>query len=249
METQTQETELIELEVMTREAQALVPVDKDKAEMVEALKSVKGRFEGYGTYAASLKIVTKDDAENAGAFLDGIAEDIATVESATKSWKDKAFQFHRKITGLCNLFTGPLETHRKAIKGKVIAWTTEQERIAEKQRALAQAELDKKAEAERQRLLRKAAAAKRPETAERKREEAAAIVAPVVHIEAPKPVGVKMQKRWNAQVEDVALFLHAAINDPNLTGYIAIDTTKLARGKSANTSMLIAGIKFYQTTV
>jgi hypothetical protein len=254
--TETQEVALVEMRRLFL-PQEMFPKLQDELEAMQ--KDIQAEI----TAANLQTVATVDDAEYAGVLISKLDERTKLIQEKTKPFTEIAFRLHRWLTGFTGRNTTPIETARRALKQRVIAWQTEQERIAENQRRELQAKADRETKEERDRLQREidrknaeAQAAKRPETVERRQEEVrqleeakAAVVAPVVNVAPARASTVKTQKRWTATVEDLGKFLEAASKDPNLRGYLTVDTTKLARGKSANTSLLVPGIKFGQTTV
>lgn len=261
METQTQPAELVELEVCAREGALLVPDDAEKLEIVNTLKPIVGRMEGYKAFVQSLKITSHEDADTVGVMLEKMDEDLKAVETVTESWCSRAFKYHRKVTGMKGLIFNPLTALRKSAKDQKNRWEDRVEAENKRREAEVQAELDRQDEAKRQTILKEAQRkeqealnAKRTETADRKRQEAeelkeqaASIVTPVIHHEAaPKTAGPPAQKRWCAAVEDLGAFLEAAVKDPNLRGYITVSTSAMQGNKSRNTAMTIPGVKFWQ---
>jgi len=229
----------------------------------EELEAMRPDIEAEIALANGQTVTNLEQAEFAGVILSKLDDRQKLIEGKVKPFTQIAFKLHRWLTSYNGEWTSPLETARRSLKGRVIAWQVEQERKAEKERQRLQAEADRKAQGVRDRIQREidrknaeAQAAKRTETHEKKlqqveelREQQAAVAAPVVNVEPPKASTVRTSKRWQAQVEDLATFLEAALKEPTLRGYIEVDTTKLARGKSANTALLAPGIKFYQVTV
>jgi len=83
--------------------------------------------------------------------------------------------------------------------------------------------------------------------AEAKAEVAASVIAPTVHVEAPKS-GLRVAKAWKVTAINEAEFYGALVHNPTLRGFVEINETRLARAKAANPSMEIPGVVFVQIT-
>lgn len=237
---------LNQVSVVATEATSLQVSDQERAAIVATLQPVATRLPAYQQFAETCVISTKPSADNAASILGDIDRDNKSVTEAMEPWISRVFQFHRRCTGLRNLFTDPLAAAKGKIKGKLIAWQEAERKAAEELQAKLQAEADEKARKEAERLTKEAGKLKTPEKVQERLEAAASIVAPTVRIEAQTVTGLRVQKRWVVKSVDLAEFLSAAAKDRNLWGYITVESTKLQRTKSANTMLEVPGVVFEQ---
>ena len=241
--------ELNELEVMARETTDVAITNELKAALVRDLSPVAGRLVKYEAAARSITVANEAEAEEAAQICVAIAADITAVNNHDILQKiiEGLFKLHRRATAFRALFIGPMERDRKTIKSKVIAWQEGERKKAEEIQRKLQAEADAKAARERDALLKKAESVKSPEKQEAYREQAASVIAPTVHIEAPKG-GLRTSKAWKVKNIDQDGFFKALANRPDLRGYVEIKTTNMERSKAANPSMEIPGCVFEQIT-
>jgi len=122
----------------------------------------------------------------------------------------------------------------------------EKERAAREAAAAAENEAERKRlEKEAAKLARRAAAAKAK--AETKREDAAAVVAPVVEI-APvaKTEGVSIRKTWKARLVDKAALIQAAATDRMAASFLEFDQSAANKiAASTKGTVPYPGIEFY----
>lgn len=138
------------------------------------------------------------------------------------------------------------------IKRKMLAWTSEQDRVRREKEAQLRAEAEAKAEAERKKIL---AQAKRNDTlgnadkAEQYREKAEAVKPVEVYVPVaapPKTSGLSIREVWKVEITDKSAFVKAAANNPTLQAFIEINTAGL---KSLAGKTEVAGIRFYKESV
>lgn len=143
-------------------------------------------------------------------------------------YKKAAFQLHKRVTSFEAGFTNPLST----AKGKLVMVIGDFHRKQLDDQRRAQEQADEAARLrklkEQEALTNKAATLEKKgdtEGAEKFAEKAAQVVAhaPIVTTTAPQVKGITPRKTWNIRVEDKIKFLTAALNDPNLLGYITIN--------------------------
>lgn len=220
-----------------------------RGRIIADLSPIADRISEYADVAESIVVTRKEDADVAAEYCERIANDIKAVNRhEILDGVIKGFhRMHRRLTALRDDFVSPLENSRKTIKNKIIAWQQEEQRKAEVERARLQAIADEAARKERERLEKEAAKLKTPEKIEQRLEQAAQVIAPVIHVEAPKS-GIRMSKAWVAEVENPMAFFAAVAERMELAGYVTIETTKLARAKAANPMIEIPGIEFRQVT-
>lgn len=133
------------------------------------------------------------------------------------------------------LFKKPLEMLGEAeavIKRSMLAYQSEQQRIANDAEAKARASAD----AERQRMEAQAkAAADAGNTAEANAlEQAAQTITAVAPPKAAAPDGISTRTYWKAEVTDKAAFLRFALDHPEMLELISIDTSPLTKQAQAN---------------
>lgn len=127
---------------------------------------------------------------------DEIVEFFAVMKStAHKAWK--------AIVSKEKSYTDILDRVERIVKSKVLVYDDALRKKHEFERRLLQAEVDRKAEKERQRLLKESEKLKTPQLKEERLEAAAAVTAPVVEVAVPeKQKGEATRKIWKARVID-----------------------------------------------
>ena len=168
-ESETEQTELAELEVMAKETAAVTITDGIKAVLVRDLGPVANRMHNYTEFASIVNVSNQEDAERATAVVKEINADLKLVKnhdmlSGITSGLDR---LHKRAVAFRSMFIGPMERDKKAIRQPVMDWEAEEKRKAAELAAKLQAVIDAKAAADR---------AKQEAEARRQREiEAAAI--------------------------------------------------------------------------
>lgn len=236
---------------MASETSALTITDEIKAVLIRDLKPIAGRLAFYSD-AVKVPVTNQVEADAANAICEQMAEDIKTVKGheILSKIKNGLFNLHRRSTAFCSLFTDPMETSRRAIKGKIGAWQEGERQKAEALQRKLQAEADAKARAEQEKLLKKAEAMKTPEKQEQYREQAAQVIAPTITINAAK-TGMKFSSRVTCEITSIKDFVNDAAIRPELCGYIDIDklANALAKAKIANPLFEAKGVKFGKKSV
>lgn len=236
-------TEAITVDSVLEESNQPLVTTGERDQLVATLKPLAGMIEKYSHYAEKCVVNTPSDAEVAAAYIGAIANDRKVVENAIKTHKESSRKRWLSWCGLENVFLDPFDKAHKIIKGKAIAWQERERLAALAEQNRLQAIADEAARKEKERLEKLAASRKTEEKKEMYREQAAAVVPSVIHV-APPPKAVKASARWFAKVADVHTLIDAAAKDKSLAGYITVDTTKLARAKSANSLLVVPGIIF-----
>jgi vacuolar-type H+-ATPase subunit I/STV1 len=242
-----------ELELVVNDTNSLTIRDTDLQEAAEVLRPIAESIPGALVYAGSL--VVRNEAEAAAAaeqreaMLANAKLAKETVNKFNNGIIERLFRAHRRWTAFRALFD-PLETAAKQTKAAIIKWQEEEERKARAEQARLQAEADERARKEREKLEREAAKLKTAEKREERLEAAAAVVAPVVRVEAPK-AAVSVQKRWTVERIDMPAFVAAVAADPTgmLIGFLEARESALARAKAANPAMTIPGVTFVHKAV
>lgn len=247
--TENETTELVEIEQAVAACNAVAVADPVKIALVRDLKPIAGRLAEYAKQAA-IPVETEADAKAAEVVCVSINEDIKAVKEHEVLSKitDGLHKLHKRWTCLRGLFVDPLTRDHKAIKGRIIAWQEAERRKAEEAQRKLQAEADAKAERERQALNKKAEAVKTQEKKEMYREQAAAVIAPTIAVEAPK-TGIRVSRRWAVKSVHEGKFYAAISENPAMWGYCEINEGRLTRAKAANPRLEIPGVVFEQRTV
>lgn len=244
-----QDQELVQIEAAIDAVNAVKVEDKIKLALVADLKPVAGRLQFYAD-AVNVPVTNQVEADSAEQICKQIAVDVKIVKEQEVLSKitDGLHKLHRQFTGLRDLFLTPMESSRKAIKGKIGAWQEQERQKAEELQRKLQAEADAKARAEQEKLLKKAESMKTPEKQEQYREAAAAVVVPTITIQAAK-TGMKFSTRWKVKEVNQDAFFAAVATDKSLRGYIEIKETAMERSKAANPNIEIPGIVFEKVRV
>ncbi len=247
----TQLEPLTELEVLITDTNSLAVPESEKALLIATLQPIAADIPKALALAANVKVENQIQAAEAAVLRDHLNEAADRAENAIREFHggllDRLFKAHRKGTALINSF-GVLRDAAKRVKGTIIGWQQAEADKAEKGRQRLQAEADERARRERERLEKEASKLKTPELREQRMEAAAAVVAPVVYVQAPKQA-VKSQSRWFVKSIDAPAFIQAAAKDPALIGFLTIDEQRLLRAKSANAMVEIPGIVFEKRLV
>lgn len=150
---ENERTELMEIERAVEACNAVAVPNPVRLALVRDLGPVAARLAHYSDLAA-LPVATEIEATTATQICNDIAADIKTVREHEVLSKitDGLHQLHKKWTGLRDLFITPMERDRRTLKGKIIAWQTEEARKAAVIQARMQAEADAKAARERERV-------------------------------------------------------------------------------------------------
>ncbi len=194
--------------------------------------------------AESYKITSPEMAINAGDDLKAVKALAKQIEDKRTSITKPLNQALREVNALFKPAKNWLKKAEGSIKGKMLEFQREQDRIARE----LQAKVDEEARKERIRLEKKAADAelvKEPERAEVLREQAEIHEAPVIVSTAPKLEGIATRKTWKAEVTDKLLFVqHVAEKRNDLLGLINIDQSALnAQARSLKDALDIPGIE------
>jgi uncharacterized membrane protein YqiK len=134
------------------------------------------------------------------------------------------------------------------LKRRVAAWLHEQQEIARKEQERLQRLADEQAERERQAALKKAASMKTEAKREEYEAKAADVVAPVIHVEAPKATGMNLRKSWKATVTDLPAFLSHVAANPRMSDFVEVQIGALQRAAPGLSVVGVPGIKFEQVT-
>jgi hypothetical protein len=251
--TKTPTEPIAELSLVVDDTNSLTVRDADLAEIAATLRPIAEGIPEALAYASELTVSNAEDAQRAAERRDAMLAAHKTAKEAINGFQggiiNRLHTLHRRWTTFRALFD-PLEVAAKQTKQAIIKWQEEEERKARAEEARLQAEADERARKEREKLEKEAAKLKTPEKQAERLEAAAAVVAPVVRVEAPK-AAVSVQKRWTVERIDMPAFVAAVSADPTgmLIGFLEARESALARAKAANPAMTIPGVTFAQKAV
>lgn len=178
---------------------------------------------------------------------------------------------NKALKAVNDLFRGPsqyLEQAEKIIKGKMLTYSAEQERIAAEERRKAEALV----RAEQERLAREAAAKEAAAKAEAdalmaagNAEKAAEVqanaaieaaslaataqvmTAPVVEVSVAKVSGISQRSVWKAEVTDKAALIAFIAANPQFQNLLEVNTSALNQmAKAMKDTMQIAGVRAFE---
>lgn len=203
------------------------------------------------------------------------ADELKAIKHKAKTLEDQRTgitgPINKALKAVNDLFRGPsqyLEQAEKIIKGKMLTYSAEQERIAAEERRKAEALV----RAEQERLAREAAAkeaAAKAEAdaliaagnAEKAAEvqaqaaiEAASITAtaqvmtaPVVEVSVAKVSGISQRSVWKAEVTDKAALIAFIAANPQFQNLLEVNTSALNQmAKAMKDTMQIAGVRAFE---
>lgn len=232
------------------------------------------------TVLAFIQEFAVDSAETYGLA----ADELKGVKARAKAIEDQrtsiTVPMNNALKAINDLFRGPkdlLDQAERMLKGKMLAYDQEQERIAAEARRKAEAE----AAAERKRLEEEAAARQREAQAQaaaaekaqaegdaqaaalaqaaaaRAQAEAQAaaatsqmVVAPVVTAPAVKTAGISTSKKLDFEVTDLHALIKHVAEHPELVNLLAADSVKLrAYVKGVGTACALPGVRVFEDRV
>jgi len=246
---ENERVELVQVNKLVEATNAVAVPNPVREALIRTLSPVAERMAGYDKLAKTITVANQADADMAAQADKEIAADIKLVESNDVLSKiiRGLDQLHGKAVAVRSLFVNPMKAYRKAIRQPGLDWEAGEKKKADDLARKLTAEAEAKATREREALLKKAAAVKTPEKKEAYQEQAASVIAPTVHVEAPKS-GLRTSKAWVVQSLREDLFFAALATRDDLRGFVEINTARLQRAKAANPSMEIPGVVFEQIT-
>lgn len=202
------------------------------------------RSQTYLAMARGREVRTADGAKVSAADLLEIKALAKRVEDQRTAITRPINEALREVNALFKPAKDWLAEAETILKGKLLAFQQEQQRIARE----AQARADEETRKERERLERRAALADlvgRDERAEQLREQAESRAAPVVKPAIPKLEGVHTREIWKAEVTDKMAFLrHVVEQGPELAALVSLDQAALnARARSLKDALDLPGIR------
>jgi DNA polymerase III alpha subunit (gram-positive type) len=185
----------------------------------DEFSAVRPTLEIITAQAGSLRIVSPEAYEDAGALLKTIKGALRQIEAQRTSITAPMNEALRNANAQAKIAAAPFEAAEKRIKGAMISYADEQERL----RQAEQRKAEELARREREKLeaqAAKAAASGKVDKAEQLEERAAAVVAPVINREPPKVAGVSTREVWKFEVTDPSLVPRQ---------YLEVDEAKIRR--------------------
>jgi hypothetical protein len=162
--------------------------------------------------------------------------------------KQNAFNTHKSIVALEKKFLAPVEEAERIIKGKIGAYSQEQQRLERERKREAQEEANR---IEQEQQLELAIAAEQNKASVEEVE--AILTAPVYAVAAPvekfeQAKGVAVPMLYSAEVEDLNKLFEAAYTDKALRAYFLINQPAInAAAKAQKEMMSIPGVKLIKT--
>lgn len=209
--------------------------------------NLKTEATGMMQWANGLTVATKADADTAMLKLGEIKGIRAKWVAYWKPLKEAANTAWKGIVEKEKEGTDVVDQAERVVKSKVLAWQLEQQRIAAEEQRRLQAEADEKARKERERLEKEAARLKTPEKQAERLEQAAAVVAPTVTVQAPvaSASGTSTRKVYKAVILDKSALIRAAVPGSVAESMLAFDQKAAdAFARATKGASNIPGIKF-----
>lgn len=192
--------------------------------------------------AQEIIIKTQDHYDTANAFIVGIKKLQKEVKDTFGPIIQKAFSAHKEAKAQETRHLDPLLKAEELVKGKMLGYLREQERIRQEQERKLQAEAEKK----RQEALAKAEAAReagKEAKAEKYEEKAAQIVAPQLAPTVDKG-NAMVKKLWHAEVYDLMALVGAVAAGNLSSNAIEANMTFLnAQARALKETMNYPGVK------
>ncbi len=203
------------------------------------------------------------------------ADELKAIKAKAKTIEEQRVSItgpiNKALKAVNDLFRAPgeyLEQAEKIIKGKMLAYTTEQQRIADEERRRAEAVI----KAEQDRLAREAAELEKAAKAEAEKhlaagdaemaaqvEAAAAIesaslsatalvmTAPAPQVAPAKAAGISTRSSWKATCENKAALIAFAAANPQFQNLLDVNQTALNQlAKAMRETLQIPGVRVYE---
>ncbi len=241
-------TETITPKLLIDRVNAPVLAESQAVEIVTRLDEIMARAGEFIATAKAFACESQGDVDRATLTAKEIDADIKTVTALLGDAKKEAHARHKLFTSVENFATDTHNLAKKELRRKVAAWMDAEREKAKREQERLQRIADEQAERERRAALKKAAAAKKPETQEKYQEQAAAVQATVIHVEAPKATGMNLRKTWRATVTDLPAFLRYVADNPRMSDYVDIRIGALQKDASGLSLVGVPGIHFEQVT-
>lgn len=190
------------------------------------------------------RIVTAEGALAAGEDLKAVKTLAREVEEKRTAITGPINKALKEVNALFKPAQEWLAQAERLLKGKLLEFQSDQERVARE----AQAKADEEVRRERDKLEQRAANAEakgKAEKADALREQAGARVAPIVSAVLPKISGVTSRETWKAEITDKMAFVrHVVEARPDLIALVLIDQAGLnAQARSLKDALDLPGVK------
>jgi len=200
--------------------------------------------------ARDWKITTPETAIAAGEDLKAVKSLAKQVEAKRTAITGPLNKALKEVNALFRPAKGWLKEAEGILKGEILRFQAEQDRIARE----LQAKVDAETRKEREKLEMKARLAQvvgKDEKAEELLEEAETQIAPVVKSAAPKIAGISTRETWKAEVFDKqALLKHIVEEQPALIVLVKIDQSLLnARARELKDEFDLPGVKAIKESI
>jgi hypothetical protein len=196
--------------------------------------------------AEEIRIVNQPQYESAAETLKAIKGFAAELETARKKITTPLDAAKKAVMDLFRVPATALENAEAKVKGAMLTYANEQERIRREQEEKLRIQAEEKARKEREKLeerARKAAESGKSEKATALLEQAAEVVAvaPVISPRVEKVSGISTKTIWKARVRNVALVPRE---------YMVVDESALNKvAQATKGSLAIPGVEFYSEQV
>ncbi len=203
------------------------------------------------------------------------ADELKSIKARSKSIEEQRTSItgpiNKALKAVNDLFRGPgeyLDQAEKIIKGKMLAYTTEQQRIADEERRRSEAaiqaeqmrltreaaEIEAAAKAEAESLLAAGDAEKAAEVEAAAAIESASLSATALVMTAPAPqvapakaAGISMRSSWKATCENKAMLIAFAADNPQFQNLLDVNQTALNQlAKAMRDTLEIPGVRVYE---
>lgn len=202
----------------------------------DEFSAVRPTLEVITAQAGALRIVSPEAYEHAGSLLKTIKGALRQIETQRTSITAPMNEALRNANAQAKAASAPFEAAEKRIKGAMITYSDEQERIRQEE----QRKADEAARKQREKLeaqAAKAAAAGKDDKAEQLEERAASVVAPMIQRETPRVSGVSTREVWKFEITDPSLIPRQ---------YLEVDEAKIRRVVQAmKNDANIPGVRVY----
>lgn len=170
-------------------------------------------------FAAGLVIRTEDAYRAAAERLKEIKGALAQIEDARTRITKPINDSLREVNAQARTAAEPFKADELTIKHAMLAFSDEQDRLREIEQRRAN-EIARKEQARLQEIADRAAAKGQENKAEQFQGRAAAVVAPVSQVAAPKVGGISIPKVWTFEITDASLIPRE---------YLLVDETKIRK--------------------
>ena len=162
-------------------------------EQTDKLAAYEAQTPNMLAVAIQLDITTPDGEARAESWLIEGREFVKKADAElVEPWRQVKRDADAQMKKLAASIIDPVTAVVNTLKGRISTQRAERQRIAEEAARKAQAELNRKAEQERQAAMKAAEKLKTPELREERLAQAEMIVAPVVQVPVAKPTGSKL---------------------------------------------------------